>query len=837
MRKLIGLVVILSLLWGCSGSDLATGDGLPVTPLPIPAPANSALVVTTSPTGDRGLGASALVPAASGGRMALPDGAFLDFPPGALGADTTITVTIPDNQGPDSRQLVYLLEPNGLTFNQPVTLTVPVQRVNGQDPRVQFYESSQLNPIEDLGSERTNWRDAIVIGVDEQAGTVSLALSHFTVIYGVYAVDELSYLVMDIPEKFLLPGDLLFTLTADAIVPGQDTRWSRWRPGHVAMYGGKAIPGGDSRALVESTSVEGTTVGVRTDRLDLFRVFPGHIYMGPRRPAGALSASEREAVLKFALDQLGRDYSATGDGAITQGREFSCVGLMEAAYQSIGKPNLTGFQRGTVSTPLELFRVTKPVDEITIDCGETVSIPVYGVQVDRSSPTVALTLRGYYSVNTRVYPTHNPYNLVAEILPPRAKFVPAERSRVGGHVFTWTPNPEVGGKTFKARFRLTSDIHGNAISVGTFVVSPVIGLLDLALNGSDGLLGLVNLTQDLTIHVRPCPQFVLETDSGGFLYGRSMGPDGALGDKVGNLQVGGGLGLATVPAHLGGAATVYTSNQSGGILVATNVGEDGTLTSSPGSPYSTGGAAPGPVAVSPSGSLVAVLNNTSARIFQRDPATGSLTPGAPFAVPGSLGTISLVGLSSGEYLCAARDAFSVYQLGADGTPTAVQGSPFALGMGNGGTPTPDGRFFYGLTNNNGGQVIAVSLDPATGVPTPVTGSPFTVGSGPRFATVHPNGRFLYVLRPDFTFTGGDVLVPLAIAADGSLSPLGSPVAVGSLPLQAAVTPDGSFLYVANAGSNSTSAFRIDPDTGLLNPVPAQPFPEVGSPLTVGTIMP
>lgn len=40
----------------------------------------------------------------------------------------------------------------------------------------------------------------------------------------------------------------------------------------------------------------------------------------PRRPGAALNAGEREAVLKYAFDQLGRDSSSTGDGAIIRCR-------------------------------------------------------------------------------------------------------------------------------------------------------------------------------------------------------------------------------------------------------------------------------------------------------------------------------------------------------------------------------------------------------------------------------------------------------------------------------------------------------------------------------------
>jgi len=48
--------------------------------------------------------------------------------------------------------------------------------------------------------------------------------------------------------------------------------------------------------------------------------------------------------------------------------------------------------------------------------------------------------------------------------------------------------------------------------------------------------------------------------------------------------------------------------------------------------------------------------------------------------------------------------------------------------------------------------------------------------------------------------------------------------VGNAPRQIAFDLSGKYVYVANAGSQSISAFVLDSTTGQLAPVPGSPFP-------------
>jgi len=85
------------------------------------------------------------------------------------------------------------------------------------------------------------------------------------------------------------------------------------------------------------------------------------------------------------------------------------------------------------------------------------------------------------------------------------------------------------------------------------------------------------------------------------------------------------------------------------------------------------------------------------------------------------------------------------------------------------------------------------------------------------------GNYLYVAE----YAANSVEV-LAIGAGGVLTQgvVGSPFATDTSPYSLAADPAGSVLYTANIGSNaagSISAFTVNPATGGLTPVGAQPL--------------
>jgi 6-phosphogluconolactonase (cycloisomerase 2 family) len=136
--------------------------------------------------------------------------------------------------------------------------------------------------------------------------------------------------------------------------------------------------------------------------------------------------------------------------------------------------------------------------------------------------------------------------------------------------------------------------------------------------------------------------------------------------------------------------------------------------------------------------------------------------------------------------------------------------------------------------NAGSDTIAVFRVGANGTLTPVKGSPFpSQGKGP--ASVDYRDGHLYVANKahdnDRDLTGVPAsYASFEVAADGTLSPVGSPQLVppGSSPTQAFVTPDGKLLLGTDEqGATPFSpgpfnSFRIGPD-GALTKVVGSPF--------------
>jgi len=188
------------------------------------------------------------------------------------------------------------------------------------------------------------------------------------------------------------------------------------------------------------------------------------------------------------------------------------------------------------------------------------------------------------------------------------------------------------------------------------------------------------------------------------------------------------------------------------------------------------------------------------------------------------------------------DTVSAYSIDvSSGAMTPVPGSPFVAGnMPNTVAVNPAGTFAYvangGASVKDGpGTVSAYRVDAATGALSPIPGSPFAAGKYPSSVAIHPAGTFVYVTNVyDSTVSAYRIN-----AATGALTPIpGSPFAGPPVARNApepsciTVNPAGTFAYVANFGSNSISAYRINPATGALTTIPGSPFATGDGPATV-----
>ena len=123
------------------------------------------------------------------------------------------------------------------------------------------------------------------------------------------------------------------------------------------------------------------------------------------------------------------------------------------------------------------------------------------------------------------------------------------------------------------------------------------------------------------------------------------------------------------------------------------------------------------------------------------------------------------------------------------------------------------------------SVFAYVADRATGniltyIVNAVTGALSRVGSPvaaeqPHAIAVEPGDGFLYALYSGENVTPGNITVYRVNAITGDIARVGSPVNAELDARSIAIDHSGSFLYVANYGSNTISTYAIDRRTGAL----------------------
>jgi 6-phosphogluconolactonase len=112
-------------------------------------------------------------------------------------------------------------------------------------------------------------------------------------------------------------------------------------------------------------------------------------------------------------------------------------------------------------------------------------------------------------------------------------------------------------------------------------------------------------------------------------------------------------------------------------------------------------------------------------------------------------------------------------------------------------------------------VYALRADVATGALRPVGAS--AVGANPSFLALHPRRRALYAVSEvgDFGGRPTGAVGAFALAADGALTPLGTPRAThGGAPCHVSLDRTGRFALVANYGGGSVAVLPIGDDGAL-----------------------
>jgi DNA-binding beta-propeller fold protein YncE len=121
------------------------------------------------------------------------------------------------------------------------------------------------------------------------------------------------------------------------------------------------------------------------------------------------------------------------------------------------------------------------------------------------------------------------------------------------------------------------------------------------------------------------------------------------------------------------------------------------------------------------------------------------------------------------------------------------------------------HFVYAAINASN-EIYVFREDPNSGVLTQLSLSPIGAGVGIQTLLIHPSNKYLYASNSG----EGDVSL-FAISSDGALNEVLPRTPVGVGPTAMVMDSAGAYLYVANSGGNSVSVFSIG-SGGALTPV-------------------
>jgi 6-phosphogluconolactonase len=287
---------------------------------------------------------------------------------------------------------------------------------------------------------------------------------------------------------------------------------------------------------------------------------------------------------------------------------------------------------------------------------------------------------------------------------------------------------------------------------------------------------------------------------------------------------------------------LYVGNGNNTFLAGFGVSSSGALSVLSNSPYNNGVAAQS-LAVTPANTFLyaGTTNGIYAYTINSDGSITVLNSGT--AVAQDMVATRMQVDSTGGYLLAAgigtsiqAQAIAIYQINSTtGLLTALTGSPLALYTGKATTATvvtptgmlitPSNSYVYVSLSTLGVQVLTLGSGGALSTGNAVTilpplstsTSPSDYGLGS-----DPNSKFLFVAEIN---TG---LRVFSIGTSGALNEVsGSPYAVGTGPTGVLLDETGSYVYVANKGSNNISGFALTAASGRLAAISGSPFSSGG----------
>jgi 6-phosphogluconolactonase len=302
-----------------------------------------------------------------------------------------------------------------------------------------------------------------------------------------------------------------------------------------------------------------------------------------------------------------------------------------------------------------------------------------------------------------------------------------------------------------------------------------------------------------------------------------------------------------VPQNSSGGGTtntgdwLYVANAGNTFFAGFGISSTGALSVLSGSPYNNAIAGES-LAVNPANTFLYAGTTNGIYVYLIN-SNGSITVqnGGAAAAQDVIATQMQVD-STGNYLLALgiststqAQAISLYQIDTStGLLTAL--GQLALYTGNASTPTvvaptgllitPNNAYVYASLGTLGVQVLTLASGGVLSTGNPITLLPPSKNSNSpsdQGIASNPTSTLLFVAEQNAG------LRVLSIGTGGALSELsGSPYTVGTGPTAVLVDPTGSYVYVANKGSNNISAFTLVAASGKLTAVSGSPFSSGGT---------
>jgi 6-phosphogluconolactonase (cycloisomerase 2 family) len=275
-----------------------------------------------------------------------------------------------------------------------------------------------------------------------------------------------------------------------------------------------------------------------------------------------------------------------------------------------------------------------------------------------------------------------------------------------------------------------------------------------------------------------------------------------------------------------------------GILVGYSIDmTTGFVKEVPNSPYAVVGGTS--IASNSTGTLIFVGDVTGQRIFVfAVNADGSLTAvaGSPFSTSGvGPAVMATDGHSKFLYITegAGSPLIAAFSIGTNGTLSVVPGEPFSFNMSSI-VGDPSGKYLLGVTGQAADNHIHVfGISSSTGAIAEVSGSPFATAFTPISLAVHPNGGWVYSFNEDVLLQLPDPVEGFQLnATTGTLtefagSPFTSVKANGGV-----IEPSGKYLFALGAtiivgnGESTVTPYAVDSSGHLSSPLSSLGFPGI-----------